>query len=290
MEERHHPSKTVAMIAGFAAGIISRTTTAPLDRLKILAQGSHATHRVSDLEVMRLNCMSVYRTEGIRAFWRGNGINCLKAGPELAITFGLREAIVQRIGKFRNSDDLTFLDNCIAGATAGVVAQVTLYPLELIKTRVTISSRGETKGPWDCLVTTVRGRGFLDLYTGMCANLIGIFPYRGMEMGIFFTLQNRLANFQDSAIGLEQTALIGFVASLVAQLLTFPLNVARTKLQSQGINGRPVLYRGLAHCLSDLVRQRGISGLYAGVVPNICKAVPASVLSFVTYNSLIEAL
>ncbi|XP_060037527.1 mitochondrial adenyl nucleotide antiporter SLC25A23 isoform X5 [Erinaceus europaeus] len=78
------------LVAGAVAGAVSRTGTAPLDRLKVLMQ-VHAS------KTNRLNMWGGLRSMvlegGVRALWRGNGINVLKIAPESAIKFMAYEQV-----------------------------------------------------------------------------------------------------------------------------------------------------------------------------------------------------
>ena len=63
---------------------VSRSCTAPLDRLKIFFQ----VQSIKGGE--RLTIMSGFRAMqegGVRSLWRGNGVNVLKIAPESAIRF-----------------------------------------------------------------------------------------------------------------------------------------------------------------------------------------------------------
>lgn len=76
------------LLAGGIAGAVSRTATAPLDRLKVFlmtsqeTQGPHAPHsaRVGFGELARA-FGAIYREGGVRGFWLGNGLNCIKIFP-----------------------------------------------------------------------------------------------------------------------------------------------------------------------------------------------------------------
>lgn len=288
------------LFAGGAAGAVSRTMTAPLDRVKMLAQEGRVTsrcpraychptmlHSVTATMPQKANIRDivryVYRNGGVLAFWRGNGVNCLKAGPEQAAAFTARQFYVTRI--CQDPLNPTFAENCGVGALAGVSAQVLLYPMEVIKTRMAVAECHEYSGIADCFRQSVQRNGFRDLYVGLMANTAGIIPHRGLEMGTFFTL-DRMATraYGEHAPPFLVTMTISFVASMVSQVVTYPLNLARTKLQTQGVNGRPILYSGLVDCLAKVVRQDGIRGLFTGILPNMMKAVPSSMLMYVTFR------
>ena len=50
---------------------------------------------------------------------------------------------------------LNLADRFIAGALAGSVAQFTIYPLEIAKTRLAVAEKGEFKGIGDCIARIV---------------------------------------------------------------------------------------------------------------------------------------
>ena len=66
-------------MAGGSAGVISRSITAPLERVKIAAQTSGRGISISS------ELGSVYRKNGLRGLFAGNGANCLRVFPQGAI-------------------------------------------------------------------------------------------------------------------------------------------------------------------------------------------------------------
>jgi solute carrier family 25 phosphate transporter 23/24/25/41 len=69
------------LLAGAVAGALSRTATAPLDRLKVLLQvQTNSAGVIAGL-------WHIYKQSGFMGFFRGNGINILKVAPESAIKF-----------------------------------------------------------------------------------------------------------------------------------------------------------------------------------------------------------
>ena len=74
-------------VAGGAAGIIARTASAPLDRIKLLFQvqamegaGTSATAYTGVGQAF----LKIYREEGILSFWKGNGVNVIRVAPYAA--------------------------------------------------------------------------------------------------------------------------------------------------------------------------------------------------------------
>ncbi|KAG8349001.1 putative Mitochondrial carrier protein [Trypanosoma vivax] len=327
-------------VAGGVAGACSRTLTAPLDRIKIIVQEGHlvaSTKRVSRFKPAQLMDVFhlIWADAGWRGFWRGNGINCLKAGPEFAIVFTLRRyllsfyedgidiesecarklmevdahgvahqgpllAISAAPPPFNRFFTLSSVPrifvNFLIGATAGFGAQLTLYPLEVVKTRMTVSRRSEFPGGIrELVVETYRNGGIADFYRGLIPNMVGVLVYRGLEVGIYSTAQQQIMMHRmqrqgksrhDSALSSVETAVVSMIASTVAQTVSYPLNVVRTRLQTQGINGRAVKYTGMTDCFVKMVRTKGVASLFSGITANYLKAVPASACMFVVFEKL----
>jgi solute carrier family 25 phosphate transporter 23/24/25/41 len=116
------------LVAGGMAGAISRSLTAPLDRVKIFMQvhGSDGKSRsiLGSLQLM-------LQEGGIKSLWRGNLINVLKITPESAIKFTSYEQIKKLMGQ--EGSQLPFEQKFLSGAFAGWIAQTSIYPMEVIK-------------------------------------------------------------------------------------------------------------------------------------------------------------
>ena len=65
-------------LMGGVAGVISRTVTAPIDRLKIFFQVHHQSPQAGYGKTLRF----MIKEGGLKSLWRGNGINVLKIIPE----------------------------------------------------------------------------------------------------------------------------------------------------------------------------------------------------------------
>merc|ERR1712093_794208 len=65
---------------GGVSGAVSKTLTAPIERVKLLIQTQDANPRIRSGEVPRytgiINCFArVYSEQGVLSFWRGNFVN-----------------------------------------------------------------------------------------------------------------------------------------------------------------------------------------------------------------------
>nr|XP_029544964.1 calcium-binding mitochondrial carrier protein SCaMC-2-B-like isoform X2 [Oncorhynchus nerka] len=271
------------LVAGGAAGAVSRTCTAPLDRLKVLMQ-VHAS---------RTNSMCIaggfthmIREGGMWSLWRGNGMNVIKIAPESAIKFMAYEQIKRLIGS--NQETLGILERFVAGSLAGAIAQSSIYPMEVLKTRLALRKTGQFSGIADCAKHIFRKEGMAAFYKGYIPNLIGIIPYAGIDLAVYETLKNswlqRYAT--DSADpGVFVLLACGTTSSTCGQLASYPLALVRTRMQAQAtIEGGPQMT--MSGLFKHIVKTEGAFGLYRGLAPNFMKVIPAVSISYVVYENL----
>jgi solute carrier family 25 (mitochondrial phosphate transporter), member 23/24/25/41 len=149
--------ETGYFIAGGLAGMISRTATAPLDRLKVYLIAQTGSKRaVTDAAMEGSPGKAVKRfgrplvdaikdlwaAGGIRSLFAGNGLNVLKVMPESAIKFGAYEAAKRAFAKLDGGDPkhLHPTAQFLAGGIGGAVAQIVSYPIDTLKLQVLLLS------------------------------------------------------------------------------------------------------------------------------------------------------
>ncbi|XP_066514201.1 calcium-binding mitochondrial carrier protein SCaMC-2-B isoform X2 [Hoplias malabaricus] len=271
------------LVAGGGAGAVSRTCTAPLDRLKVLMQ-VHASR--SNTMCMASGFSQMIREGGIRSLWRGNGINVLKIAPESAIKFMAYEQIKRLIGM--NQETLGILERLVAGSLAGAIAQSSIYPMEVLKTRLALGKTGQYSGIVDCAKYIFQKEGLSAFYKGYIPNMLGIIPYAGIDLAVYETLKNswlqRYAT--DSADpGVFVLLACGTMSSTCGQLASYPLALVRTRMQAQAtMEGGPQMT--MCGLFRHIVRTEGAMGLYRGLAPNFMKVIPAVSISYVVYENL----
>ncbi|XP_026153377.1 calcium-binding mitochondrial carrier protein SCaMC-2-B isoform X1 [Mastacembelus armatus] len=271
------------LVAGGGAGAVSRTCTAPLDRLKVLMQ-VHASKSNS----MRIagGFVQMIREGGVRSLWRGNGINVIKIAPESAIKFMAYEQIKRVIGS--NQETLGITERLVAGSLAGAIAQSSIYPMEVLKTRLALGKTGQYSGILDCARHIFQKEGVAAFYKGYIPNMLGIIPYAGIDLAVYETLKNSwLQRFAtDSADpGVFVLLACGTTSSTCGQLASYPLALIRTRMQAQAtLEGGPQM--NMTSLFRHIIRTEGAMGLYRGLAPNFMKVIPSVSISYVVYEYL----
>lgn len=131
----------------------------------------------------------------------------------------------------------------------------------------------------DAIVKIVQAEGPCGLYKGLTPSLIGVIPYAASNYFAYDTLRKAYKKaFKKEEIGNMMTLLIGSAAGAISSSATFPLEVARKKMQTGE-------YLNMLHVLTSVVEKEGIAGLYKGLGPSSMKLVPAAGISFMCYEA-----
>merc|ERR1711977_584709 len=94
--------------AGGVSGAVSKTLTAPIERVKLVIQTQDANPKIKSGEVPRYtgigNCFTrIHKEQGFGAFWRGNGTNIIRYFPTQAFNLAFKDSTngsVQRLRSF----------------------------------------------------------------------------------------------------------------------------------------------------------------------------------------------
>lgn len=217
------------LAAGGIAGAVSRTATAPLDRIKIFLQVQSSKATISE------SFQYMLKEGGIRSFWRGNGINVLKIAPESALKFAAYEQI-KRLIRQNQDRPMSIYERFAAGACAGGISQTAIYPMEVLKTRLALRKTGQYSSILDAALKIYATEGVRSFYRGYMPNLLGIIPYAGIDLAVYETLKNNYLSQYDSKQQPSFWVLLacGSVSSTLGQVCSYPLALVRTRLQAQG--------------------------------------------------------
>lgn len=268
------------LISGAVAGAVSRTAVAPLETIRThLMVGTGGKNSVVDM------FHTIMERDGWQGLFRGNGVNVLRVAPSKAIELLVYDSVKTFLTPKNGAPSyIPVPPSTIAGATAGICSTVTMYPLELLKTRLTVE-HGMYNNLLHAFVKIVSEEGPLELYRGLLPSLIGVIPYAAMNYCSYDTLRKTYRKLtKKEHIGNLETLLMGSIAGAVASTASFPLEVARKQMQVGNIGGRQV-YNNVFHALSSIVKEQGPGGLYRGLGPSCIKIIPAAGISFMCYEA-----
>ncbi|KAJ5695759.1 hypothetical protein N7455_001351 [Penicillium solitum] len=302
-------------LAGGIAGAVSRTATAPLDRLKVyliaqtgvkstvqaakdgapLAAAGTASRTLFDA------LKELWRAGGIRSLFAGNGLNVVKVMPESAIKFGAYESAKRAFAQLEGHNDpkrLLPTSQFMSGGFGGMVAQCFVYPLDTLKFRMQCETVKDGPKGNQLIAATARKvwnkNGLVGFFRGLPLGLVGMFPYAAIDLSTFEYLKRTLlakkardcgCHEDDVPLGNFATGAIGAMSGGFSASIVYPLNVLRTRLQTQGTIMHPPTYTGIGEVLRITLKTEGPRGLYKGLTPNLLKVAPAMSISYVVYEN-----
>lgn len=130
-----------------------------------------------------------------------------------------------------------------------------------------------------------RSSGLRPFYRGLTMGLVGMFPYSAIDLTTFeyskrFLIRRNmrrksLSDEADAAPGAVATAAIGGFSGALGASMVYPLNLLRTRLQTQGTAVHQRTYTGIGDVTRQTLKGEGFRGLFKGLTPNLLKVVPA---------------
>jgi len=278
-------------VLGGVSGAVSKTITAPIERVKLIIQTQDANPKIRSGEVARytgiVNCFQrVASEQGFGAFWRGNFTNCIRYFPTQALNLASKDTFKTMFPKKNPKTEFWpfFAINMISGGLAGGFSLMFVYPLDYARTRLASdvgSGKKTFNGLGDCLIKTARGpKGFLSLYQGFGVSVAGIIPYRGTQFGLNDTIKGLNPWAKDkNFIGIATKWIGAQFSVIMSGFVTYPFDTVRRRLQMEAeLPADKKLYTGAIHCCRRIIADEGIKALFKGAGANIVRGTGAALV------------
>ncbi|GAA5896925.1 uncharacterized protein JCM6883_007057 [Sporobolomyces salmoneus] len=283
-----------AFLAGAVAGAASRTVVSPLERLKIIlqVQGSSAQYKgvIHGLTKM-------WKEEGLRGYMAGNGINVIRIAPYSAVQFSSYEFFKSGLISTSSDHKMDTPRRLFAGALAGMAAVVSTYPLDLVRSRLSVESAslgmkegrrdGKSTGIWKMTLKVYREEGGIRaLYRGLVPTSMGVAPYCAFNFASYELLKQQWTRLTGNEPHTPGNLACGAIAGAFSQTMTYPMDLLRRRMQMVGLKSDALGYQytGSWNAIKTIVQREGLKGLYRGIVPNLCKCAPAMSVQFGAYE------
>lgn len=275
-------SVTLSLTSGAIAGAIAKSSIAPLDRTKIAFQVSadSFTWKKAYLFLVRS-----YSKGGVRHLWKGNSATMVRIVPYAAIQFTAHEQIKILFGSVDNNP-LPPGPRLLAGSLSGVSASFCTYPLDLMRARLAITNKYTTLHC--CFRTIIHEEGYHALYNGFLPTILGIIPYAGISFFIYETLKSwHYDKYGKGNMSAIDRLMFGAMSGLCGQSMTYPLDIVRRRMQTDGLGGSGRQYRSLVATCKHVLETEGVTkGYFKGMSVNWVKGPVAIGISFMTFDTV----
>ncbi|QRW24279.1 mitochondrial carrier protein [Rhizoctonia solani] len=310
------PQTASYFVAGGIAGAASRTVVSPLERLKIILQVQPTGPNSAYVGVWP-SLAKMWREEGWRGMMAGNGINCLRIVPYSAVQFTTYEKLKKIIPTITPPilPTAIYLGRLLAGALAGITSVTTTYPLDLVRSRLSIASASiriptpaaaPTPPPApapapmptaSAQVIGAQGRRTMSTLLQHPSPVPGHPPARRQPVPSMWGMTLKVMREEGGIRGLYR----GLIPTAVGVAPYVGINFAAYERLRQIMTPDPTVvgmqsgvlgykYNGAIDALQTIVRVEGMQGLYRGLWPNLLKVAPSIATSFFTYETVKDFL
>uniref|UniRef100_A0A8C4RZP7 Solute carrier family 25 member 24, like n=1 Tax=Erpetoichthys calabaricus TaxID=27687 RepID=A0A8C4RZP7_ERPCA len=247
---------TQLIIIGGIADVVSRTVTAPIDRLK--TQGL----------LYRLQQM---RAGGLKSLWHGNAASVMKGTPQSVLQYLIYNKVGSdfQITRISVGESYIFALGCVSGAAAHTV----FFPVEVLKVRLNLQESGTYTGLTGCIKSVFKNESWRSFYRGFRPSIMCMVPYAGME---------------HSKPSFSMQFFYSFASFACGQIACYPLALTRTQLQAQASQQENKMTSSVSQILKNIYIQHGIKGLYSGMGASFVRAFPCACLKHIVSSNLLQ--
>jgi hypothetical protein len=184
--------------------------------------------------------------------------------------------------------------NLAAGGIAGSMGIFIGQPLDMIKVRMQTEQKRYATG-LACFLDMVRKEGFLSLYRGMAAPVMGQFVqnaliFAGESVALRYLEPDMKFQQNMSSKTVMNVFMAGSFGGLLQCLVLVPADLVKCKLQVDHAGGGKPTYAGTIDCIRHIVRTEGVGGLYKGFSVTALREVPAFGIYFFVYRYSLAAM
>lgn len=230
--------------------------------------------------------INMIRREGVGSLWSGLPATVVMAVPATVVYFTVYDRLKYKMG-YLESDMSTLHIPMLAGCVARVCAATLISPLELVRTKMQ-STRLSYRELQHAIRISVRNNGLLILMRGLGPSLLRDVPFSAMYwLGYESTKVYYMRKSNTNDPGAMMFFFAGALSGTIAAVLTAPFDVVKTHRQME--LGEAAMHRNkklvsTLGLVKDLYARRGITALFAGIVPRVMKVAPACAIMITIYE------
>ncbi|KAK9951994.1 hypothetical protein ABG768_017862 [Culter alburnus] len=190
----------------------------------------------------------------------------------------------------------------INGGVAGLIGVTCVFPIDLAKTRLQNQQNGSRlyTSMSDCLIKTIRSEGYFGMYRGAAVNLTLVTPEKAIKLAANDFFRFHLSK-DGQKLTLLREMLAGCGAGTCQVIVTTPMEMLKIQLQDAGriaaqrkltpqavTPGGPVEMKSptAMQLTRELLKEKGIAGLYKGLGATLLRDVPFSIIYFPLFANL----
>ncbi|KAI8319502.1 mitochondrial carrier [Martensiomyces pterosporus] len=283
-------------LAGSVGGIAQVFAGQPFDTVKVRLQTQPELYN-GTMDAVR----KTIQNDGFSGFYKGTTTPLVGVGLCVSIQFLVMEHMKRTFSRINGTPSgqtpsFTPSQLYIAGATAGIANSIVSGPVEHIRVRLQVQTAGtaaQYKGPLDCIGHIYRNFGWSGIYKGQVPTIIREFNGYGMYFLAYEALVQRTigqTGKSRSELSSGLVCLYGAAAGFAMWLTSYPIDVIKSKIQTDGFAGEGRKYNGSVDCAKKILKHEGFKGFFRGIAPCLLRAAPANAATFIGFEMAMRVL
>jgi len=292
-------SHAVELVAGMTAGAATAAILHPLDTVKVRFQafeGRTGLQSGGPYASSLALVAHVVRTEGPLALYRGVVPATVASGFAWGAYLGMYSFYKPLLSTWPQG-------NLLAAVASGATCVVLTNPLWLIKLRVQLDATQQ--GPLAAAAGILRKDGVAGLFRGLVPALL-LTSNGAIQLAAYEELKAMNRAHRGSQGDTFEHLVMGAGSKIVATLVTYPLQVAKTRMQrevcflawrhaadsahAQRQASTSAEYAQLTRTMALIYKREGARGFYKGITANMLRSAPNSALIFAIYEAVKDRL
>lgn len=250
---------------------------------RALINDIHNVHRNS-LDTTFSSMKYILQQGGIRGFWRGLSPSLIMQVPGTGIYYATYENLKNELNS--RSIFTTEYSPPFAGCLSRIIAATATSPFEFIRTmyQANLSSNKLSQSSFLSLVKMMV-KGQVNPWTGLGITLLRDVPFSSIYWFGYEKLRARFMKRSGPEYILVYSFLSGAISGITAAVLTNPLDVIKSKIQSNGFEvATAAQQRKILFNAKSLYREDGLRAFMRGWLPRAVKIAPACGIMISTYE------
>jgi hypothetical protein len=236
-----------------------------------------------------LDCIiKTWKNDGFMGFYRGLSSPVIGAAFEAAVLFSSFGQMTYVMTGTKLPENMSMPQVFLSGAASGFAVAHVLAPVELVKCKMQIQTKGWTgpvyTGPLNCAFSIVKAQGPLALFHGYQSTVFREIPGNIAWFGAYETCIRALtpAGHKRESLPSYYPAIAGALGGIGYWCSMFPIDTVKSRIQSGvGASGS-----SFASVFMKILSSEGLRGLYAGMGITLARALPSNALIFTVYEEV----